>query len=383
MQLSLLRPMLDRPGPWASVYADTTHASEDAAKQRQLSARAAAEELAALGADNATCGAVHQALLEDVPTGGPGKRSGRAVLASDGAVVIDIPLAGPPAAPVTSWSPLPRISPLLKGIGEDPLCLVAYVNRLGADFELRGDGKQEAAGQIQGADWPLHRAPTADWSEKHFHTRVENTWERNAGEIAEAAADIWERSGADLLLLAGAPRERRAVRDRLPLPIRTVTVESEHGGRAPGSGSQLLERDIAEARAAHEAGHTAEVVERYWAGRGAERGAERESAPASAGVPALVEAAREHRIATLLVGPDGPDIGREVWIGPDPDQLATRRTELRYLGEAEPVAARADDALLRSAVAHKAEAVMVSDPAEAPEGGLGALLRWGTPGGQP
>ncbi|MCZ9337549.1 hypothetical protein NGM37_07125, partial [Streptomyces sp. TRM76130] len=46
------------------------------------------------------------------------------------------------------------------------------------------------------------------------------------------------------------------------------------------------------------------------------------------GVPALIEAAREHRIDELLVIPDGPDTHREVWIGEDADQLAVRRTEL-------------------------------------------------------
>lgn len=376
MQLSLLRPILDRPGPWASVYADTTRASEDAAKQRELSARAAADELAALGAGHTTCGAVYDALAGDVPSGTPGprtggKRTGRAVLACDGEVVLDTPLAGAPEAPSTTWSAVPRMTPLLSAVGEDPLCLVAYIDRTGADFELWADGRQDGAGQIQGADWPIHRTATADPSEKRFQTKVENTWEHNAGEIAEAAAEAWRRSGADLLLLAGDTRERRAVRERLPAPLEPVTVESEHGGRAPGSGSARLERDIAQARAVHVTGHTAEIVDRYRSGRAPDG-----TGASAAGLPALVEASREHRVGTLLLTPDGPDVAREVWTGGEPDQLATRRTELQYLGESQPSPARADDALLRSAVANGAEAVMVRDPGEAPEGGLGALLRW-------
>jgi hypothetical protein len=94
-------------------------------------------------------------------------------------------------------------------------------------------------------------------------------------------------------------------------------------------------------------------------------------------VPALVEAAREQRIAVLLVRPGGADLGREVWVGDEPDQLALRRTESAFLGEPRPAAARADDALLRAAAATSAEVVPLPGPAgEAPAGGLGALLRW-------
>ncbi|KOG88676.1 hypothetical protein ADK38_18480, partial [Streptomyces varsoviensis] len=100
---------------------------------------------------------------------------------------------------------------------------------------------------------------------------------------------------------------------------------------------------------------------------------------AAAGVPALVEAAREHRIATLILGPHGSDAPREVWVGPDPHQVGVRSSDLQYLGEVSPASARADDALVRAAVASGADAVVVNDPADVPAGGLGAVLRWTEP----
>ncbi len=181
---------------------------------------------------------------------------------------------------------------------------------------------------------------------------------------------MWQRCGAEVMLLVGDARERKAVRDRLPEPLRAVTAESEHRARSTGSGSARLERDIAQVRAAHETEHVSEVLDRFHAATHDDGGGN-----AIAGVPALVEAAREHQIDTLLVTPDGQDTGREVWIGPESDQLAFHRTELQYLGAARPAPARADDALVRAAIAGGAEAV-VSDPAAAPVGGLGALLRW-------
>ncbi|MFF5717235.1 Vms1/Ankzf1 family peptidyl-tRNA hydrolase [Streptomyces buecherae] len=377
MRLSDLRPVLPHAGPWASVYVDTSHTTEDAAKHQELTARAATQQLAELGASPATRDAVYKALFNG-PDAGPigrpptsGKRAGRAVFATDGEVVLDVPLPGPPATPMTTWSALPRVTPLLRSIGDPTPCLVAYVDRTGADFEVRDDAGQRETGQVSGADWPIHKTASADWSERHFQTAVENTWEQNAAEIAHAAHEMWQRCGAEVMLLVGDARERKAVRDRLPEPLRAVTAESEHGARSTGSSSARLERDIAQVRAAHETEHMREVLDRYHAATHDDGGGN-----AISGVPALVEAAREHQIDTLLVTPDGQDTGREVWIGPEGDQLAVRSTELQYLGAARPAPARADDALVRAAVASGAEAVVVSDPAAAPVGGLGALLRW-------
>ncbi len=85
-------------------------------------------------------------------------------------------------------------------------------------------------------------------------------------------------------------------------------------------------------------------------------------------------------------------------MGDEPDQVAVRRNDARRPGRSQPVSARADDALLRAAVATGAEVVSVAPLADEPGtpdglpvGGLGALLRWpyggpsagGSTGGQP
>ncbi|MGW7211943.1 hypothetical protein ACWGI7_05415, partial [Streptomyces collinus] len=58
-----------------------------------------------------------------------------------------------------------------------------------------------------------------------------------------------------------------------------------------------------------------------------------------------------------------------------PPRGAPARTDLKVLGEQHSWPARADDALIRSAVATDAPALAVSQE-EVPVGGLGALLRW-------
>ncbi|CAL9577399.1 putative protein [Streptomyces sp. enrichment culture] len=374
MDLAFLHPLYEQPGPWASVYVDLSRHAEDTAHERQLTAGAVARELAAQGADEATCRAVQEAVDDLRHSSDP---HGRALFARAGRVVLDPPLARPPqGGTVAHWAPLPRVSPLLELMGENPVCVVAYIDRRGADFELRSALGSEDAGGVTGRQWPIHRTSSAEWSERHFQLRVENTWEHNAAEIADALAVCQEETGADLLILVGDDRERRAVHERLPKRLLDCVVEATRG-----AGSRLLDDEVERLRAEHVRARVHGDLDRFLAARTPD-GEGR--AAAVEGVPALVEAAREHRIDELLVIPDGPDTHREVWIGEDPDQLAMRRTELKTLGEQHSWSARADDALLRSAVMTGAPAIAVTqalppdaaENADAPVGGLGALLRW-------
>lgn len=382
MELGFLNPLFDRPGPWASVYFDTSLATEDALTRHELGARAACDRLAALGADERTRRAVFEALSSLPRTTHP---PGRAVFATDGEVVLDPVLTTPPPGGMqVSFSPLPHTAPLLDLADAEPTCLVAYIDRTGADLELRGPTGVRHAGRVDGVRWPVHQTGSVSWSERHAQNEVENNWERNAATVAEALGARHQETGAELLVLAGDPRQRRAVHDRLPAALLDAAIETEHGGRAPGSDRHLLDEELAEARATHARQRMTRMMERFCASRVPSDDGQ---VGAAEGVPALIDAAREHRIAALLVRPDGPEVHREVWVGHDPDQLAVRRHETRYLGDPEPVPARADDALLRSAAATGAEVLTVrpipGTPPGLPVGGLGALLRWPYAGREP
>ncbi|GAB2890314.1 baeRF2 domain-containing protein [Streptomyces mayteni] len=380
MKLDFLDPLLHHPGPWASVYFDTSAITADAAAQRALQARDACERLAEQGADDATVRALHATLsgLDPDP-------EGHAVFATEGRVVLDTPLpVAPPATSLADWAVLPRLGPLLDYAARDPVCLVAFVDRRGADFELLGHGRRpRSIDEVRGQEWPLHRTGRADWSEWHFQLAVENTWDENAERIAEALAVDAERAGVEVLVLAGDVRERRAVLDRLPEWLRAVAVESDRGGRARGSDNRRLDTEVADARAERARLDAERALDSFEEGRSPAHG----RIDAAEGVPALVDAAREHRIASLLVRSGGPDLRRDVWVGHDPDQVAVRRGDTRYLGDPAPHQARADDALLRSAAATGADVVALGDgtavSATLPVGGLGALLRWPYEGAVP
>lgn len=401
MKLAPLATLYERAGPWATAYVDTSLADEATLSRRELEARHISEELAGQGGDEATCRAI-DAAIGAYPHGEGA--AGHAVFANGGEVVLDPVLTvPPPGGSFVTWGPLPHVAPLVELAPDRPDCLVVYVDRTGADMELRTGAATIAQGEVHGRDWPIHRTASADWSERHFQLAVENTWEENARAMASAVEDAVARTGARLVVLVGDERERRTVHERLRAGLPAEVVETSHGGRAAGADTALLDEDIEAYVRAWEQRRASDAVERFMAARARTDG----RTAAADGVPALVEAAREHRIDVLLLKPDGPDVRREVWAGPDADQIAVRRTEARSLGEPEPFSVRADDALLRSAAVTGAEALVVdsraareSDPAQdlaadnrataatgpaepepEPVGGLGALLRWAAPDG--
>ncbi|GAA2888667.1 Vms1/Ankzf1 family peptidyl-tRNA hydrolase [Streptomyces mexicanus] len=370
MDLAFLHPLYEHPGPWASVYVDTSRHAEDTPHELHLTAQAMSRELARQGADEATCRSVESAIEELGHSPDP---HGRALFARDGAVVLDPRLArAPQGGSHAEWGPLPRVGPLLDLAGEEPVAIVAYIDRKGADFELRSSLGSREAGTVVGQQWPIHRTSSVDWSERHFQLKVENTWEHNAAEIADALSVCQEETRADLLILVGDERERREVRERLPQRLRAHVVDASHG-----AGSRLLDEDVERIRAEHVHHHVEDELDRFRAARTPDDAGR---AGAVEGVPALVEAAREHRLEELLIRPEGADAHREVWIGEDPDQLGVRRSDLKILGERECWPARADDALIRSAVMTDAAALSLApvapDAQDAPAGGLGAILRW-------
>ncbi|MFD7923274.1 Vms1/Ankzf1 family peptidyl-tRNA hydrolase [Streptomyces sp. NPDC059740] len=362
MSFAFLTALYEQPGPWTTVWMDTSAHTETEAEKRALAAEDLARDLAAQGAPEADCAVVRETLS---PVGRGGEAAGRALFVRAGRIVVDLPLLTAPERTEAHFAALPRITPVLRHADDAGVCLVVYVNRAGADFEVRDAWPARVTGSVEGQQYPLHRTGRADWSERHFQLKVEQNWDQNAREIAAAVAEHYQETGADTVVLVGEPRERRTVHAALPAPLQELTVETEHSGRASGSSSPLLDSDVAAVRRVNARRRWRRAYQRFATVLSPEAG----ETGAVEGVPLLVEAARESRVAMLLLDPEGPDGAREVWTGPEPYQVAVRRTESQYLGETEPVASRADDALVRAAVVGGAEVLVlpVDDPGGTPE----------------
>ncbi|MFF5785710.1 hypothetical protein ACFY8P_12160 [Streptomyces sp. NPDC012693] len=386
MDLDFLKPLLAHPGPWASVFIETGRATEDGAKIQKLRDRAVLGQLVDEGADPATLRALAQRLGAEPASGAP---PGRALFATDGAVVLDLPLGvAPPAAEVT-WTGLPHIAPLIFLRGDEPECQVVLIDRTGADLAQWGPLGREPAGRVEGEAWQGrgHRSMPQDRYAWHYSNKVEDAWEETADVIAAELTRRCPQDGGTLLVLAGDARERKAVRERLPQGLATVTVEVEHGSRASGASTEHLAREVDAARDRFARERVRRALDAFHAGRG-RPGEHREATvdtgpgPAAEGVPAVVEAAREHQVATLLLGREASDAGRPVWVGSGAYDIALGRTEARGWGYGGTEEARADDALLRACVAADSEVLVVPEDMRGPAGGLGAVLRW-TPGPLP
>lgn len=102
-----------------------------------------------------------------------------------------------------------------------------------------------------------------------------------------------------------------------------------------------------------------------------------------AGLDAVVSALQRNQVDTMLIV-DDPSANGELWIGPEPTEIAVDPTQLSAMSVDDPQQVRADAALVRALVGTDA-ALTVLGADEAPQltDGVGAVLRYvdeGTPG---
>jgi hypothetical protein len=110
MRLNLLRPLYERPGPWASVYLDTSRDTDGAIRTFEPRWHAARDVLAGVGCDPLTVHALDDAVLDHHPDG-PG-RHGLALFATAGEVILRQALPAPPAS-IAVYEPLPYAMPMI------------------------------------------------------------------------------------------------------------------------------------------------------------------------------------------------------------------------------------------------------------------------------
>jgi hypothetical protein len=294
VNLAFLRPLYDRPGPFASVYLDATHNTEDAALVRDLRWRAADEQLAGAGADQATRDAMDAAVAAHAGTG----RHGLALFATAGEVLAEVALPDPPPVPMAAWSPLPVVAPLVADLGERVRWLRVVADRTGADLQL-STGDQPVREQVEGGEqYPVHKAKPGGWSSSRYQRAAETSWDRNAKDVAEAVAEAATHAGVDVVVLAGDVHGRQLVLDHLPVALTGRVVVSDAGSRAPGADPEALDLVTAEAVRMLATGRRADVLDRYRTGRARGR--------AAAGRAQVRRALDVGRVDTLLVDREVP-----------------------------------------------------------------------------
>ncbi|WP_327090430.1 Vms1/Ankzf1 family peptidyl-tRNA hydrolase [Nonomuraea sp. NBC_01738] len=324
MRLDFVRPLYERQGPYVSVY--TAGAG---GRQRWREGVA--------GADAATV----EAVLEH-----PGVDAGFALFAARGEVVLAEPFSGPPGWELACWSPLPRVTPMLAGRGENVPHLRVIADGAGVEVTAYGGGSPRTATE-SAVPWPLQKTARGGWArrvyDRYGHAEPpDGSWERV---VAREVDEQVRRIGAELVVMAGEPVSRANLRDRLGVKAagRVLMVEHsvehrvEHGARS--------ER--------HEFAKDAEsALDRWFEARRAELLDRHRAASGPVGLVQVAHALREGRAHAVLTP---GELERRVWIGPGGTQLAAGAEELLGWGVEDLAPERADSALARAAAMTDAE----------------------------
>jgi hypothetical protein len=352
MDLRSLRSLLAVEGPFASVYFDSSHNTEDGAQLLELRWRGLREQLRAQGAAESTLEAMDAAALAtELPVG----VAGHGLVAAGGRVLVDEWLPEPPLSPVARTSQLPYLLPLAALPGTGIAHMIVVVDSAGADLRVVDADGEVTTETVAGRDHPLHKVGGGGWAHLRFQHTVEETIRRNLQDVSDEITRLTDQLGVQLIVLAGEVQARSGLRRQLPPRCQQIAVEIQTGGRADGSDHAALEQ---EAR---------DLVNERTTGRLPDR----DPALTVEGLPSCVAALREANVDTLfLVGSQIED--STVWMGSEPSQVSVQEEELRGLGVPSITAHRADEALPWAALAVGAEVVTVDDKLV---DGVGVLLR--------
>jgi hypothetical protein len=303
MELTAVRPVVERPAPFVTVHAEVGRPGEDARQQAQARWTTIRHHFEHEHVDPALIEQLHERLEQPPGVAGEARRT---LVAAGHEVVFDSLLAGRVRWPETAEvSPLPDLGGwLLQADRQLPFILVV-ADRVGADVTMhRGLADPEAKErEVNGQDFQITKVPEGDWAQKQYQQYAEDTWRRNAEQVAEVVRAGIRQERPRLVVLAGDERARTALADALDgeqVPI----VQVAAGGRAAGASEEALwdevRRVLAETEAHDDAAIAEELYERTGQGAGAARGLEPVLDALVAGqVERLVidlEAARELRV---------------------------------------------------------------------------------------
>jgi hypothetical protein len=215
--------------------------------------------------------------------------------------------------------------------------------------------------------YPISKVRGGGWSNPRYQQAAEETWKRNAGDVAAAVAELAATVGAEVIVIGGDVRSAPLVAEKLPRRWRERVVVTGAGARHAPTEDALDDVTLhAVAEVADR--HVRDAIDRYNAQRGEGSG--------SAGLADVVTRLQRGQADTVLLINDASSTDR-LWIGPDdPSLISVDEQTLRDSGVGNPIQVRADAALLRAIVGTDADLVLVTPDEVTLEHGIGAILRY-------
>ncbi|MEE6280374.1 Vms1/Ankzf1 family peptidyl-tRNA hydrolase [Georgenia sunbinii] len=319
-----------------------------------------------------------------VPTHVAG-RHGRVIVGGRDGVVIDRVIDVPPPLDVAVVGVC--VTSLARIADRTVRYLLVEVDRHGADLTLQHSaaveygGDDDSTSSVEGGHDVINKVRRAGMASRRLQARAEDSWERNAEAVAEEVDRIVTSRHAEIVLLTGDVRAVALVRDRLGAQAGPLVTVIEGGSRASGVHEDAFERKVEEALATFRARRREDVLDRF-------RQEEGRDGAATQGLADVVDALRRGQVAELILredttGPNSPLLGRTLWVGDDPLQIAADATDLASLGVTEPREVPVGLATGRAAAEQGAGVTIVDEASVEIADGVGALLRWrdaSTPG---
>src|SRR3954453_5116118 len=327
---------LGRTGPFVSVYLHTDPDVENAAQRSEQRWKTLRSELAETSVADAVLDRI-EAEVSDAHTRG---RVLGVVADAGGTLHVE---HGDPFSlqDLGRVGAVPYVLPLIRWRQSTPTVIVVLIDRTGADvFAITRD--VEESREVSGEDKPLHKPHAGGWSMRRYQERAENTWERNAENVAETVRTMARPFDPRRIVVAGDVRAMTLLRESLGSELEPLFVEIS-GDRPRGEKGDPIPDEVHDVIADIVRGETEALLERLRQEGG-------EAGLGTQGTTDVVGALARAQVETLLIE-DDPDEESTLWVGDKPGEIATSSDHLRSLGVSDPVQSRRSDAIVRAALA--------------------------------
>ena len=339
-QLDDLRDLIGSAAPFVTVAMPTPSQLDDAqhrfeirwknARRELESSRWTSDDLAEL-----------DALMSELP-----HDAGAALVlvrSADGTTFAEF-LDEPVHELVVAESTLPRLAVVIEARQRVVAHLVVETDRAGADIHAFDGGRVLGTDQVEGDTEHIHRGRPGGWSQRRFQQRAENTWERNADDVATQIVDMVQEHQPEMIFVAGDVRAQHLLLESLPERERGMTTLIEAG--SPDGIADEVVRMLSD----HVARGVRELIGQVQTRRG--------EGTASTDVADILASLDEGRIEHLLVHDDGTD-----------DAVTTEPVG------GIPAGARIVDAAIAASLRSDADITVIPRVAML-DGPLAALYRW-------
>lgn len=361
MDLREFQPLFtDASGPRLTAALDVSRDNETGAEEVALRWRALRDQLGEVPPE--LLDAAEEHLLRQTDEGGPCERD---VVVDAGGVRLDRVFPGRRHT-FAHCGPLPRLTHVVTAEDARVPYVLVEVDRTGADLTVSArDGDWQL--EVEGSHNELTKVNAGGWSHLRWQRRVEDSWDRNAAEVAAFLDRVVDGTGVEIVAVAGDVRAAALLKDAVADRTRDRLHILDGGGRGDHQPDGRLHDQLTALLESRAAARAREVADRF-----AEAGGH---GLAVRGLADVVDALRRAQVDTLLLPPDWQD-ETVAWFGPDSLHLGLTADELAALGVNDPEQSAACDVVLRAAAGSDAAAVVIPPEILDLKGAPAAVLRF-------